>query len=218
MHEIVPQAELNRFTPKTAKSSPSTRSSSPGLGVDSPTLQAGAGGLSPPPPGHYLRDKARTGATEDSIKRLKKRSDIFERARRSRSFHSSSQTRDDLAFPHELQSRSPSSSRSHIALEYLGDDSPIPNTGPLAFLATDPMDLSSSKPRSLPDTLVSSFRPSGSDEGSAAEVASMDSHAPSSYRGMQRLGPSHRGRLSESSISLFSTNSTSLSPPSLDSQ
>jgi hypothetical protein len=50
----------------------------PGAG----TGTAGAG-LSPPPPQHYLRDISKTPDAEESIKRLKKKSEIYDRNRKS---------------------------------------------------------------------------------------------------------------------------------------
>ncbi|PVG04780.1 hypothetical protein CPB86DRAFT_16939 [Serendipita vermifera] len=52
-----------------------------------PTPRGGPGaagaGLSPPPPQHYLRDMSKTPDTEESIKRLKKKSELYERNRKS---------------------------------------------------------------------------------------------------------------------------------------
>jgi len=151
MPEILSPAELLRLT---SESTPSTRSSSPGqqssYSTQSPTGLAGA--LSPPPPAHYLRNKARSEENGDaSLKLLKKRSEIYDRdrdrSRRSvvtRMPHSSSAP-DGLLFQQDLfrPSHLEVNNGDRTGLSYSARS---PLISPLAspskqwaFLETDPM-------------------------------------------------------------------------------
>jgi hypothetical protein len=218
MHEIAPLSELNRRTAN--KSTPPTRSPSPYGGPLLDTPQAG--GLSPPPPSHYLRDKARTGGTQESIARLKKRSEIYERSRRSRTPGSPSLSREELLAQQERQlswaSGSPLLNRSRAGSENLGDDSQTLDLTPLSFLSTDPMSGSTGGSRSLQDDVSSPLVTMYSEAGLTVETGSADSHFPSSFRGTRRATHSHRLTKSGSSLSTLSSASSNLFPLSVDPQ
>jgi hypothetical protein len=205
MHEIAPLFELSRL--RTTKGTPSTRSSSPHGGpLDSPTSQAGS--LFPPPPAHYLRDKARTGGTPESITRLKIRSEIYERSRRSRI---PSLSREELPAQQEPQlswgSRSASLNRGRAKSENLGDNSQTPDLTPWSFLATVPRSRSTGVLKSLQGDVSSPLVLMVSSSGLKVETGTADPHFPSSFRGMRRTR-SHRVRKSESSLSILSNASS----------
>lgn len=208
MPEIISIAEISRLA---AKSTPSTRSSSPGPSSSftaSPSVQPGA--LSPPPPNHYLRNKASVEDNEKALKLLRKRSEIYDRDRDRVRRSGASRTPprrsapEGLLFQHDHFQSAHLESDSNTGITVLQDG--VGSTSPMlsssrqwAFLGVDPMSpplTSTSKKHRIPkDGIIpKSPRPHSANDGSPGEPfrslsGSVDSHTSTSH--------SRRGSLPE---------------------
>lgn len=221
--KIFPPAELNRLAERRRSS---THSSSPGTSVAGSSAGI-EGSLSPPPPSHYLRDRSKSHSVgpRDAVELLRKRSELYERARRSDKSATSSPRQEVSRLVDLPQSRSSSSNPSlhgQMQAQISGESPKGSAEGPLPFLATHSAAATMSK--SVPNNIFALSRNKSSAENSTAEGVLFwePSSNPASRRGSLRGRDAHefsyRRRSKDSLLSVSSNTSSSHFPSSLDPQ